>query len=168
VKFHFTLNTLIICVIYTVGKTGCYTIKVQSCRIWDNHSCRWSKHHGTWVPILHVSTPDIPSPDSLKALKYSSLYQHRHICISWQHINKKMFNIQQNKNFIIIPEIKSHSSKVLRLITTSIVKLILQVSKDNCSLCIIVVDLKVTKVHEVCHIEKGGTLANKECDTHQI
>jgi len=24
VRFHFTLNTLIICIIYIVGKTGCY------------------------------------------------------------------------------------------------------------------------------------------------
>jgi len=35
VAFRFTLNTLIICIIYIVGKTGCYSIS-------DNWSCNKS------------------------------------------------------------------------------------------------------------------------------
>jgi hypothetical protein len=60
------------------------------CRICDNHSLRWNKHHDTLVSsILHVFTPEIPITYSLKVLKYPSLHQHQHTCIHRQHVNKK-------------------------------------------------------------------------------
>ena len=78
--FRFTLNTLIICVIYTAGKTGCYTNHRVSFRLMNidyemslEHFClemdfanagfihdSWNhdlKPFGNVLPVLHDTTP---------------------------------------------------------------------------------------------------------------